>query len=89
MPLKLLKSKAYVCQNRFTDFLYVYGHSLSEHFLGVWGLIIGIPLFMFMLDILGVTSSEDPAKKSVKVHTENKWNSSETKESSTYMMIPI
>ncbi|MFJ7375061.1 AI-2E family transporter [Lysinibacillus capsici] len=42
----------------------------SEHFLGVWGLIIGIPLFMFMLDILGVTSSEDPAKKSVKVHTE-------------------
>ncbi|QSB11407.1 AI-2E family transporter [Lysinibacillus fusiformis] len=42
----------------------------SEHFLGVWGLIIGIPLFMFLLDILGVTSSEDPAKKSVKVHTE-------------------
>ncbi len=40
----------------------------SEHFLGVWGLIIGIPLFMFLLDILGVTSSEDPAKKSVKVH---------------------
>ncbi|MGE7690942.1 AI-2E family transporter [Lysinibacillus sp. NPDC097214] len=31
----------------------------SEHFLGVWGLIIGIPLFMFLLDILGVTSSED------------------------------
>ncbi|KGR82463.1 MULTISPECIES: AI-2E family transporter [Lysinibacillus] len=42
----------------------------SEHFLGVWGLIIGIPLFMFMLDILGVTSSEDPTKKSVKVPTE-------------------
>ncbi|EKU44102.1 AI-2E family transporter [Lysinibacillus sp. HST-98] len=42
----------------------------SEHFLGVWGLIIGIPLFMFLLDILGVNSSEDPAKKSVKVHTE-------------------
>lgn len=42
----------------------------SEHFLGVWGLIIGIPLFMFLLDILGVTSSEDPAKKSMKVSTE-------------------
>lgn len=42
----------------------------SEHFLGVWGLIIGIPLFMFLLDILGVNSSEDPAKISVKVHTE-------------------
>lgn len=42
----------------------------SEHFLGVWGLIIGIPLFMFMLDILGVTSSEDPTKKPVKVPTE-------------------
>jgi len=35
----------------------------SEHFLGVWGLIIGIPLFMFLLDILGVTSSEDPKQK--------------------------
>jgi len=35
----------------------------SEHFLGVWGLIIGIPLFMFLLDILGVTSSEDGRQK--------------------------
>lgn len=42
----------------------------SEHFLGVWGLIIGIPLFMFLLDILGVTSSEDPHKKSVVVPNE-------------------
>ncbi|MEC1177896.1 AI-2E family transporter [Metasolibacillus meyeri] len=30
----------------------------SEHFLGVWGLIIGIPLFMFLLDVLDVTSSK-------------------------------
>ncbi|MEK5233773.1 AI-2E family transporter [Lysinibacillus sp. FSL K6-0232] len=30
----------------------------SEHFLGVWGLIIGIPLFIFLLDVLGVNSSE-------------------------------
>ncbi|NOG29719.1 AI-2E family transporter [Lysinibacillus fusiformis] len=35
----------------------------SEHFLGVWGLIIGIPLFMFLLDILGVTSSEEAKQK--------------------------
>ncbi|WP_459502818.1 AI-2E family transporter [Bacillus sp. C1] len=30
----------------------------SEHFLGVWGLIIGIPIFMFLLDVLDVTSDE-------------------------------
>ncbi|MFD0050570.1 AI-2E family transporter [Actinomycetes bacterium NPDC127524] len=27
----------------------------SEHFLGTWGLIIGIPIFMFILDMLEVT----------------------------------
>lgn len=26
----------------------------SEHFMGVWGLLIGIPLFMFVLDLLDV-----------------------------------
>lgn len=26
----------------------------SEHFMGVWGLIIGIPLFVFLLDILKI-----------------------------------
>lgn len=26
----------------------------SEHFMGVWGLLLGIPLFMFFIDILGV-----------------------------------
>ncbi|WP_342559488.1 AI-2E family transporter [Metasolibacillus sp. FSL K6-0083] len=31
----------------------------SEHFFGVWGLIIGIPLFMFLLDVLEVTSSKN------------------------------
>lgn len=39
----------------------------SEHFLGVWGLIIGIPLFMFLLDILGVTSSEDDRQKVMEI----------------------
>jgi predicted PurR-regulated permease PerM len=27
----------------------------SEHFMGAWGLIIGIPLFVFMLDILDIS----------------------------------
>lgn len=27
---------------------------VSEHFLGVWGLLIGIPLFIFILDLLAV-----------------------------------
>ncbi len=27
---------------------------VSEHFLGIWGLIIGIPMFMFILEILEV-----------------------------------
>ncbi len=26
---------------------------LSEHFMGVWGLIIGIPIFIFILDMMG------------------------------------
>lgn len=30
----------------------------SEHFFGVWGLIIGIPIFVFMLDVLDVTNSD-------------------------------
>lgn len=31
---------------------------VSEHFLGVWGLLIGIPLFMFVLDVLNVKKDE-------------------------------
>lgn len=27
---------------------------VSEHFMGIWGLLLGIPLFMFILDVLGV-----------------------------------
>ncbi|GKS13641.1 AI-2E family transporter [Paenibacillus chitinolyticus] len=33
----------------------------SEHFMGVWGLIIGIPIFMFLLDVLDVTREKEPA----------------------------
>ncbi|WEG13811.1 AI-2E family transporter [Pullulanibacillus sp. KACC 23026] len=31
---------------------------VSEHFLGIWGLIIGIPIFIFILDIMGVQNSD-------------------------------
>jgi predicted PurR-regulated permease PerM len=27
---------------------------VSEHYIGVWGLLFGIPLFMFLLDILDI-----------------------------------
>jgi predicted PurR-regulated permease PerM len=30
----------------------------SEHFFGVWGLIIGIPIFVFLLDVLDVSGSK-------------------------------
>ena len=33
----------------------------SEHFLGIWGLIIGIPIFIFLLDVLDI-NNEDAIK---------------------------
>ncbi|WP_054943256.1 AI-2E family transporter [Paenibacillus ihuae] len=30
----------------------------SEHYIGVWGLILGIPIFVFFLDILEITRDE-------------------------------
>lgn len=30
----------------------------SEHYIGIWGLILGIPIFVFFLDILEVTRDE-------------------------------
>ena len=33
----------------------------SQHFFGVWGLIIGIPVFVFLLDVLDVTNKEGSA----------------------------
>ncbi|QAY67121.1 AI-2E family transporter [Paenibacillus protaetiae] len=34
---------------------------ISEHYMGIWGLLIGIPIFMFMLDVLKVEQfSESP-----------------------------
>ena len=31
---------------------------VSEHYIGVWGLLFGIPLFMFLLDILDIKVSD-------------------------------
>lgn len=37
---------------------------VSEHFMGVWGLLLGIPLFIFVLDLLGVNLSNKPSATS-------------------------
>jgi predicted PurR-regulated permease PerM len=36
---------------------------VSEHFWGTWGLIVGVPIFTFLLDILGVKSIRQKKKK--------------------------
>lgn len=38
---------------------------VGEHFMGVWGLLLGIPLFMFLLDILNVKVSDGEEKKDI------------------------
>ncbi|WJH31960.1 AI-2E family transporter [Paenibacillus sp. CC-CFT742] len=43
---------------------------LSQHFLGIWGLIIGIPIFVFLLDILDVNKmekTEEPVRVEAKL----------------------
>jgi predicted PurR-regulated permease PerM len=35
---------------------------ISEHFLGVWGLIVGLPITMFLLDVLEVTPDDKTPK---------------------------
>ncbi|TGA95764.1 AI-2E family transporter [Sporolactobacillus shoreae] len=34
----------------------------SEHFFGIWGLIVGLPVFVFLIDVLGV-AYKSPMKK--------------------------
>jgi predicted PurR-regulated permease PerM len=36
---------------------------ISEHFFGVWGLIVGVPVFMFLLDVLEVPVEDISPKK--------------------------
>ncbi|KRK93653.1 AI-2E family transporter [Companilactobacillus futsaii] len=40
---------------------------VSEELLGTWGLIVGIPIFVFFLDILGVHSIGGPKKRRIKL----------------------
>lgn len=35
---------------------------VSEHFFGVWGLLVGIPVFIFLLDILDVNLTDTASK---------------------------
>lgn len=35
---------------------------VAEHFLGTWGLIVGVPIFTFLLDILDIKSSDKKRK---------------------------
>ncbi|MBU3126408.1 AI-2E family transporter [Clostridium tagluense] len=35
---------------------------VSEHFMGIWGLLLGIPIFIFLLDIIGVDLSEKKSR---------------------------
>lgn len=37
----------------------------SQNFFGVWGLIIGIPVFIFLLDVLDVTDKETPTPNQI------------------------
>ncbi|MSE21465.1 AI-2E family transporter, partial [Lactobacillus parabuchneri] len=36
---------------------------IGEHFFGIWGLICGVPIFTFFLDILGVKKHDSTSGK--------------------------
>ena len=40
---------------------------ISEHFMGVWGLLLGIPMFIFILDLLGIDLMDKSMVKPGKV----------------------
>ncbi|WP_148552451.1 AI-2E family transporter [Clostridium scatologenes] len=40
---------------------------VGKHFMGVWGLLLGIPLFIFILDILDVKISDESKKVNLKL----------------------
>ena len=43
----------------YTFIILIFG----QHFFGVWGLILGIPIFVFLLDVLGVKTIEEVKEK--------------------------
>ncbi|MBU3100338.1 MULTISPECIES: AI-2E family transporter [Clostridium] len=36
---------------------------ISEHFMGIWGLLLGIPIVIFLLDLIGVNLNEKSSPK--------------------------
>ncbi|ARD06186.1 AI-2E family transporter [Lactobacillus amylolyticus] len=38
---------------------------VAEHFWGTWGLIVGVPIFTFFLDVLGIKPTKKSKKKAV------------------------
>ncbi len=48
----ILNPKLYSVKTELPVFFTFLVLILSEHFMGIWGLIIGIPIFIFLLDIL-------------------------------------
>ena len=47
---------------------------ISEHLFGTWGLIVGIPIFTFMLDVLGVKPVHTKHNKLEKLRKQEKQN---------------
>lgn len=47
---------------------------VSEHLFGTWGLIVGIPIFTFMLDVLGVKPVHTKHNKLEKLRKQEKQN---------------
>lgn len=45
---------------------------VSEHFFGTWGLIVGVPIFTFLLDIAGIKTAGKNNKKIPRVKIETK-----------------
>lgn len=40
---------------------------ISEYFMGTWGLLLGIPLFMFILDLIGINVKDENISKNSSV----------------------
>lgn len=49
----------------FSFFILLFG----EHYLGMWGLLIGIPLFVFALELMDATPKDSPKKKTASEQT--------------------
>ena len=65
MLLKVIfKPEVYVCENEFTNLLYIYNSHLFRTFPWNMGLIIGIPIFIFFLDVLDVNNEESIKNRS-------------------------